>query len=153
MNDLVQRLEANRDEFLRTASQISDDQADVSLGEGDWTVWGVLAHLTAAEWQLRRMAEVIATQPDFEFQPFDVDELNRRSVARYEGRSVRQLVEEWRKNRERTIQFAASLLPEQTQHTVIHPRYGEINAVSPLERTIRHTAEHLARLRAALGES
>jgi len=150
MNDLIQRLEANRDEFLRTASQISDDQADVSLGEGDWTVWGVLAHLTAAEWQLRRMAEIIATQPDFEFQPFDIDELNRRSVARYEGQSVSQLVDQWRANRERTIQFAASLRPEQTEHTVAHPRYGEINAVYPLERTIWHTTEHLVRLRAAL---
>ena len=152
MDDLVTRLKQNRDEFLATASQITDAQADISLGEGDWTVWGVLAHLAAAEWQLRRMAEISATQPDVQFEPFDVDELNARSVQRYEGQSVSQLVEQWRANREKTIEFAAALKPEQTQHSVQHPRYGEINAVDPIERTMRHTAEHLTRLRAVISD-
>lgn len=150
MDDLVERLKRNRDDFLATVSQLTDAQADVSLGEGDWTVWGVLAHLAAAEWQLRRMAEIIVKRPDFQFKPFNVDEVNARSVQRYEGQSVGEIVEQWRANRERTIEFVASLGPQQTGHTVLHPRYGEITAVYPIERSLWHTTEHLARLRAAL---
>ncbi len=150
MKDLVERLERNRDEFLNTATQLTDDLADLSLGEDDWTVWGVTAHLTAAEWQLRRMAEIIAENPAFEFKPFDRNELNARSVARYEGQPLSELVEQWKSNRQKTIEFAAGLTENQLSNTVLHPVYGEINPQYPIERSIWHTTDHLAQIRGAL---
>lgn len=150
MDDLVRRLERNRDEFLATAPRLTDEAADVSLGEGDWTVWGVTAHLTAAEWQLRRMAEIIAENPEFEFKPFDRDDMNARSVARYEGKPLSEILEQWKSNRQKMIEFAGRLVPEQLQNVVLHPVYGEINAVYPIERQIWHMTAHLAEIRGAL---
>lgn len=150
MNELVQRLERNRDEFLATATQLTDEVADHPLGENDWTIWGVIAHLTATEWQLRRLAEVVAQNPAFEFEPFDLDELNARSVTRYKGQSILQILEQWKSNRQKMIEFAAHLTPEQLQNTALHPRFGQINPQAPIERVIWHTTTHLEQIKAAL---
>ena len=95
MNNLVQRLEHNRDEFLATVAQLTDDVAGLPLGENDWTIWGVMAHLTASEWQLRRVAEIVAANPAFEFEPYDLDEVNARSITRYDGQSIPEILEQW----------------------------------------------------------
>lgn len=153
MTDLVERLERNRDEFLATATQLSDDVADVSLGEGNWTLWGVMAHLTSAEWQLRRLAEIIVKNPAFKFEPFDLNELNVRAVTRYEGQSISELVEQWKSNRQKMIEFAGSLTAEQLGNTVVHPNYGEINPHYPIERSMWHTTAHLAEIKAALRQA
>lgn len=150
MSDLVKRLEDNRDEFLETATQLTDGVADLSLGEDGWTMWGAIAHLTAAEWQLRRMAEIIAENPEFEFEPFDRDDLNARSVTRYEGQSISEILEQWQANRQRTIEFAGNLGPEQLENTIVHPNYGEISPQDPIERTLQHTTIHLAEIKTAL---
>ncbi|MFQ5593188.1 MAG: DinB family protein [Anaerolineae bacterium] len=150
IKDLVQRLERNRDEFMKTAAQLTDDVAGLSLGEDDWTIWGVMAHLTAAEWQLRRMAEIIARKPTFAFESFDRDEMNARSVARYESKPLSEIVEQWQSNRQKMIEFAGSLAPEQLQNVVLHPVYGEIDPVYPIERQIWHITAHLAEIRGAL---
>jgi hypothetical protein len=150
IKDLVQRLENNRDEFMKTAAQLTDDVAGLSLGEDDWTIWGVTAHLTAAEWQLRRMAEIIAENPTFEFKPFDRDALNLQSVARYKGKTLSDILEQWKSNRQKMIEFAGSLDAEQLKNVVLHPVYGEINPVYPIERQIWHTTAHLAEIRGAL---
>ncbi|MFQ5855091.1 MAG: DinB family protein [Anaerolineae bacterium] len=153
MNDLVERLERNRDEFLTTAARLTDDVADVSLGEDDWTLWGVTAHLTASEWQLRRLAEIIAENPSFQFEPYDLDEINARNVARYEGQSIPEILKQWKSNRQTTIEFAANLSPEQLKNSVLHPNYGEINPHYPIERSLWHTTLHLAQIKAALRQA
>ncbi len=150
MKDLVERLEHNRDEFLKTAARLTDEMAGLSLGENNWTIWGVAAHLTASEWQLRRLAEIIAENPAFEFQPFNPDELNAQSVRRYEGQALSEILEQWKSNRQKTIQFASRLSEEQLATTVLHPRYGEISPQYPIERLIWHTTDHLAETRGAL---
>lgn len=153
MRDLVERLTHNRDEFLEAATQLTDDVADLSLGEDDWTIWGVLAHLTASEWQLRRVGEIIAENPAFEFEPYDLDEVNARSVSRYQGQSIPEILEQWKSNRQKTIDFADALSEEQLENSVLHPRFGEINPQYPIERALWHTTAHLAEMRAALRQA
>lgn len=153
MSDLVERLERNRDEFLKTAALLTDEVAGLPLGEEDWTIWGVTAHLTAAEWQLRRMAEIIAENPAFEFKPFNRDDLNAQSVARYEGRSLSEILSQWKKNRQKMIEFAQSLSAEQLANRVLHPVYGEIDPQYPIERQLWHTTDHLAQIRGALRQA
>lgn len=150
MQNLVERLAANQAEFLEVAGHLSDDVADLSLSEDGWTVWGVLAHLAASEWQLRRVSEIIVEDPDFEFPDFELDDLNARSVTRYEGQSLTEIVEQWRQNRQKTIEFAATLDAPQREITTLHPRFGEITPEYPIERALWHTQDHLAQLRAAL---
>jgi hypothetical protein len=111
---LLEALRADGEEFVAKLKGLPADSLESGCYESGWNGREVLAHITAIEWTYPKLIDVAkngppekkpeqAAQPAHKPARGGINDYNARSVARYEGVGVAELIEEFRKNRETTI--------------------------------------------------
>ncbi len=86
---------------------VSAERYGTGCYEGGWTAREVLAHVASIEWTYARLFDLVGDERGSGSggggRSASMDDYNRRQVAKRAGASVEELVEEWRRNRERTV--------------------------------------------------
>ncbi len=166
--DLLAALRADRQEFVDRLRALPESAFDRGAYEAGWTARQVLAHVASIEWTYPRLLEMGA--PDGEDSekrattaadrvkserkpPPDMDAYNRRQVEKRASASIDELLDEFARNRDRTIAAIESAEDEVLQRNV-----QSLGGVSgPIVAVVRdvavlHVRQHLADILAA-GES
>jgi uncharacterized protein (TIGR03083 family) len=99
-------LEESRDAFLATASRVTPGRWSGTAFENGWTARELLAHVASIEWTypaLIRLAEQAPERGPAGAGP-GIDEYNRRQVGKRRDAQVPELLDEFARNRARTIE-------------------------------------------------
>ena len=147
--ELLAALEASRDEIVGGL-----DGLDLSSGvyEGGWNGRQLLAHIASMEWTYPRVLELPEATDEEAAQPRDtsvrVDEYNRRQVDKRDGASVDELIEEFVRNRARTID-AVRTYPEERLGRRVRSAGGTVGPLADVMWfvAVEHVRGHLADLR------
>jgi hypothetical protein len=115
-SDLLQALRDGEKDALDKLSALPEDAFDKGCYENGWNARQILAHITAIEWTYPKLIDVAKSPPapKAEDKPKEakpptktasggINSYNDRSIARYEGVSAKNLIEEFKKNRATTI--------------------------------------------------
>lgn len=118
-SELLEALRNGENETLDKLASVPADTFDRGCYENGWNGRQILAHITAIEWTYPKLIDVARgagqPQPKAPDKPKDekppqraasggINSYNDRSVARYDGVSAKELIEEFRKNRATTIE-------------------------------------------------
>ena len=149
--ELLAALEASRDEVVAGVGGL-----DLSTGvyEGGWNGHQLLAHIASMEWTYPRILELPAASDEELARPRDtsviVDDYNRRQVERRDGASVEDLIDEFVRNRTRTIEAVAAY-PEEEFGRRVRSAGGTVGALADVLWfvAVEHVRGHLADLRGA----
>ena len=147
--ELLAALDATHDEVVQGL-----DGLDLTTGvyEGGWNGHQLLAHLASMEWTYPRILELPAVTDEDAARPRDtsvtVDDYNRRQVTAREGASVRELIDEFRRNRARTIE-AVKAHPDAELDRRVRSAGGTVGSVADVLWfvAVDHVRGHLADLR------
>jgi hypothetical protein len=129
---------------------------DLSIGVygGGWSGLGLLAHIASMEWTYPRILELPAATDEEAARPRDtsvsVDDYNRRQVERRANLPVADLVDEFVRNRSRTIE-AVEAYPEADLDRRIRSAGGTVGTVADVLWfvAVEHVLGHLEDLRTA----
>jgi hypothetical protein len=144
--ELLAALEASRDEVVRGV-----DGLDLSRGvyEGGWNGRQLLAHIASIEWTYPRILELPSATDDEAARPRDtsvtVDDYNRRQVERRDGVPVDDLLDEFVRNRAKTI-AAVAAHPEEDFARRVRSAGGTVGSVADVLWfvAVEHVRGHLA---------
>ena len=147
--ELLAALEESRDEVVTGLEGL-----DLSAGvyEGGWNGRQLLAHVASMEWTYPRILELPAATEEEAARPRDtsvsVDDYNRRQVERRADVPVEALVEEYVRNRARTIAAVASC-PDEDLARRVRSAGGTVGPVADVLWfvAVEHVRGHLADLR------
>jgi hypothetical protein len=147
--ELLAALEASRDEVVGGL-----DGLDLSAGvyEGGWNGRQLLAHIASMEWTYPRILELPEATDEEAARPRDtsvtVDDYNRRQVEKRDGATVDELIEEFVRNRTRTIEAVAAY-PEDEFERRVRSAGGTVGSLADVLWfvAVDHVRGHLADLR------
>ena len=147
--ELLAALEASRDEVTA-----GFDDIDLSSGvyEGGWNGRELLAHLASMEWTYPRILELPAATDEEAARPRDtsetVDDYNRRQVEKRAGATVEELVDEFARNRARTI-AAVAAHPDDDFARRVRSAGGTVGSLADVLWfvAVEHVRGHLSDLR------
>lgn len=146
--ELLAALEASRDEIVAGL-----DDLDLSTGvyEGGWNGHQLLAHIASMEWTYPRVLDLPAATDEEAAQPRDtsvsVDDYNRRQVERRDGAPVADLIDEFVRNRTRTI-AAVAACPDESFGRRVRSAGGTVGSLADVLWfvAVEHVRGHLADL-------
>ena len=146
--ELLAALEASRDEVVGGV-----DGLDLSRGvyEGGWNGRQLLAHIASMEWTYPRILELPSATDEEAARPRDtsvtVDDYNRRQVERRDGVPVDDLIDEFVRNRAKTI-AAVAAHPEEDFGRRVRSAGGTVGSVADVLWfvAVQHVRGHLADL-------
>jgi hypothetical protein len=147
--ELLAALEESRDEVVGGI-----DGLDLSSGvyEGGWNGRQLLAHIASMEWTYPRVLELPEVTDEEAAQPRDtsvtVDDYNRRQVEKREDMSVDALIDEFVRNRARTIEAVTAYADEGFGRRV-RSAGGTVGTLADVMWfvAVEHVRGHLADLR------
>lgn len=147
--ELLSALEASRDEVVGGL-----DGLDLSAGvyEGGWNGGQLLAHIASMEWTYPRILELPEATDEEAARPRDtsvtVDDYNRRQVERRDDVPVGELIDEFVRNRARTIEAVAAY-PESEFGRRVRSAGGTVGPLADVLWfvAVEHVRGHLADLR------
>ena len=144
--DLIGALEQTTAEISDPLESVNDAQ-DWRPNDEHWSFRHIAAHLEACQTEcvLVRVRQIAAgAKPKFDFyHNYGWD---------FSDRDLRHTVREWRESRARVFDFVRSLSSERLSRTGSHRTFGEITVLDYLQVDLDHDREHLADLKAMLGE-
>jgi uncharacterized damage-inducible protein DinB len=141
--EILQRTPDTLDAML---SNVSSEWTTANEGEGTWSVYDIVGHLIygeKADW-IPRMEIILSTKSDKHFPPFDRNAQLRKS----RGKSLRDLLREFRGLRKKNVQFLRSrkLTTTHYSQTGFHPTFGEVTLSQLLAAWTVHDLDHLAQI-------
>ena len=156
-SDLLQALRKGEKDALDKLSALPADAFDKGCYENGWNARQILAHITAIEWTYPKLIDVAKNPPapktddaPKEAKPAHkpasggINSYNDRSIARYDGVSAADLLEEFKKNRATTIATIEAedsetfLLPVKSAGGITGPLGNVMNMVA-----VMHVAGHV----------
>lgn len=149
--ELLAALEETREEVA-----VGIHGLDLSTGvyEGGWNGHQLLAHIASMEWTYPRILELPAATDEEAARPRDtsvtVDDYNRRQVEKRNGVPVDELLDEFLRNRARTIEAIAAH-PEEEFTRRVRSAGGTVGPLADVLWfvAVDHVRGHLADLRGA----
>ena len=151
--ELLAALEASRDEVVGGLNGLN---LSAGVYEGGWNGRQLLAHIASMEWTYPRILELRAATDEEAAQPRDtsvtVDDYNRRQVERRDDMPVGDLIDEFVRNRARTI-AAVAAHPEEEFERRVRSAGGTVGSLADVLWfvAVEHVRGHLADLRATEG--
>lgn len=139
---LVAELRASGEEFLAKLGALPEAVFDEGRYENGWNGREILAHVAAIEWTYPRLLEIPAQpatstgDPPTRAAQGGIDAYNARQVEKRAGRSVAELLDEFRLNRETTIASVAAADPA----LFLAPIRSAGGVSGPLGEVIRNVA-------------
>ena len=131
---------------------LSEEWTNSNEGAETWSAYDVMGHLIHGEksdW-IPRMEIILSEGRDKKFEPFDRFAQFRES----QGKSLHQLLEEFKQIRERNIQHlrAKNLSAIDFAKTGIHPAFGEVTLLQLLSTWTVHDMNHIAQIARVMGK-
>ena len=141
--EILERTPKILESFLK---DLSDDWIMCNEGPDTWTAFDIVGHLIHGErtdWT-QRLKIILSDDPDKTFTPFD-------RFAQFEsskGKSMHDLIEEFKKLRSENLNFFKSLKIQQDQFNLkaIHPSLGEVTLKELLASWVAHDLGHIAQI-------
>lgn len=120
---------------------VSDDVLRQEVQPGKWSALDNIAHLAVFQPIFQRRLQRVADEqmPLFEPYVWQEDEL----FARYRALSNRELLAQYRHDREAFIRFVEGLKEGDFRRQGRHQAYGALNAGQLIEAFLLHEAHHL----------
>ncbi len=142
----IEILERTPDVLITMLQNISPEWTSCNEGGESWSVFDIVGHLIYGEktdW-IPRVEIILSDNFNRTFEPFD-------RFAQFEenkGKSLPQLLEEFKKLRKKNIEHLISLnLTEKSEEeTGIHPAFGEITLRQLLATWTVHDLNHIAQI-------
>jgi len=163
--DVIQMLEAGRQELAAAVSGISEEQAQSNPAPGRWSVLQCLEHLTTVEEIFlgrleqapRTGAPPADTQKEAELArriPDRTTKAQSPEKALPAGRfqSLAQAVEAFQATRNKTVGFARQEAANLYAIASEHPRFGPLNGTEVLVFMNGHARRHTAQIREVRSE-
>ena len=146
---LLEKMAQERGRLIAAAEGLRGDDADRvpidAVGEEQWTAKEQLAHLMEMErsyiaWCRAGIAESGADVSGVRGESVDIP------IEDAPGHSVRELLDELIRERERTNDFIRSLRQAQFSNTAVTPGFGELTVMQYLRSFYRHDRQHTAQI-------
>jgi uncharacterized damage-inducible protein DinB len=142
----VEILERTPHVIEQLLSGLSDEWTTNNEGGETWSPYDVVGHLIHGEctdW-IQRLEIILSVNGDKKFAQFD-------RFAQFEeskGKTIAQLLEEFKTVRKKNIQFLRSknISEEQLNMTGIHPKFGSVTLRQLLSTWAVHDMAHLAQI-------
>jgi uncharacterized damage-inducible protein DinB len=158
--DVIQMLEAGRQELATAVSGMSEDQAMTSPGPSRWSVLQCLEHLTTVEEIFlmrleqapRAGAPPVNAQKEADLARRIPDRTNKaqaqeKALPTGRFRTLAEAVESFHAVRNRTIGFARQEAPNLYAIASEHPRFGPLNGTEVLVFMNGHARRHTDQIR------
>ncbi|MEX0785100.1 MAG: DinB family protein [Dehalococcoidia bacterium] len=149
IQDLIAKMAAEREKLLAQIESLSDEQAGFAPadaeGEAQWSPKEQCAHLAEMETAYRAWVEraLVEENPDVarvRGDPVDIplEEANQRSI--------REMTDQMRFERARTLQLIERLRPHDYERTATQPMFGKLTVLQWLRSYYRHDRMHQAQI-------
>ena len=159
VNELTERLEKSRDQFLRVLEGVTEEQARKKPADGGWSILECVEHVALAERGMLRMTQ---KAPDGD-QPTDLErdakilqsgsDRSRKAkspeVALPTGRwpTLAEAAAQFRQNREQTIAYVRESTEQALRRkAVLHPLAGMLDGYQILLLMSAHVERHLKQI-------
>jgi uncharacterized damage-inducible protein DinB len=159
VNELAERLERGRDNFLRALEGVSEEQARRKPADGGWSILECVEHVAIAEWGMLRMTQKAADgdQPadrerDAQVLRFGADRSRKAKspeAALPTGRyaSLAEAAAKFRENREKTLAWVREITETDLRRkSVPHPLAGALDGYQMLLLMSAHPERHLGQI-------
>jgi len=146
---LVEDLQKNGEEVLARLNAIPPEGFETGGYERGWNRRQILAHVASIEWTYPRlidMARVVNTTGDpasGDASGFDINAYNERQVSKRSQATVRELIEEFQRNRAATIAAVEGVEPALLETPVISAggisgRLSEVIRFTAIDHVLQH---------------
>ena len=143
LQPIADQLAASRTQLFHAIEGLSDELLRVPFPGREWSIKDTLAHLAANEALMTELAEGIARGKSTHLpKDFDNDRFNAESVAARRDRSVRQVLEELVRSRQRLFKFLGDVKSDQLLRRGTHPLQGELTLREFLVVMYAHGVTH-----------
>jgi hypothetical protein len=130
---------------VRELSMLNEDELLRSLGEGDWCLKEIAAHLRDAEELALRQMSAIAEGTRRPLPAWDIDLLP--AERDYRGADLGDLLSELRELRQETTYLLWGLDETDWRDSAEHPYRGQVTIETIARELAQHDLEHLAEVR------
>ncbi len=145
---LKARLLQSQQKVLNIVAGWDEDTARQPSANPNWRNQDVLAHLAAAEIGHYQVIQRLLAGQSLAIEGFDLDRHNDAEVARRRDRSFAAILDEYRRNRQATLDLLATVRDEDWDKSGYHPG-GFDTTVAGVFRVIAiHEQRHLKEFRA-----
>jgi hypothetical protein len=145
MNDrrtvIIAELEKNLDECITFFKSLSPDELSIQVYQdgAQWTAQQVLAHFITIEYSMQWLFKDILTGGPGSPEGFDVERFNRTQPKKLDGKTVDELIAQFKSVRNRTISIVGSMSDADFDREGRHAFHGH----GKLERFIKWAYEHV----------
>lgn len=118
--ELIDRLEDSRDEFLDLLDQVPDEEMEIPGAAGEWSVKNLLAHLNAWEAELIKLlfqAKQGLKPSSTHFSGQNVDEINARWQAESQNRDLERIFSDFQGIRKQTVRRVSAFTDKELNDT------------------------------------
>lgn len=139
--EIIEKLEENLKNTISFFKSLSNDQlkAQVYTDGAKWTVKQVLAHFVTIERSMHWLFKDILSGGSGSPDDFDVDRFNLTQTKKLDGRTVEELIEQFKSVREETILIVKGMTEKDFDREGMHAFHGH----GKLERFIIWAYEHI----------
>ena len=145
MNDrrtvIIAELEKNLDDSIAFFKSLSPDELSIQVYQdgAQWTVQQVLAHFITIENSMQWLFKDILAGGPGSPEGFDVERFNRTQPKKLDGKTVDELIAQFKSVRNETISIVSSMSDADFDREGRHAFHGH----GKLERFIRWAYEHV----------
>ncbi len=149
---IARQLDEELAQLETTARQLDEQALKRPVPNELWTVRDTLAHLIASEETMFAQAMAIADGKSPQGNPaFDQAAFNQQGIEKRSGKSVAELLDELRTNRQRTLAFLRERSDADLERWGKTASGRDRQAGELVGRIAAHQLEHLEQIKAAVG--
>ncbi len=146
------RIVTARSRLLASVAGLTSESWGWEPGGGRWSIAETLAHVGAAQWSHLDAARRFLDGEQTGIQGFDLNAWNRAAVAEREGWTVQQILQDLDAAGQETLEFLATLGPDDMRTTGFHPALGTVSVAQVLRVIAIHDGMHRKDILALLEE-
>jgi uncharacterized damage-inducible protein DinB len=140
LEELLQKLEAHRQELVRQVREMSEEEAGRRPSEDQWSAKEQLVHLATFERFWREWAMQVRDEPGCQVGP---PPPNPPAYPEAETRSVADLLQELASARSDTLAAIEGLTADELKRRGKHALFGEMSVLQMLRSLYRHDRMHM----------
>jgi hypothetical protein len=138
--DIIAELEKGCEDSIAFFKSLTAEELAVQVYQdgAEWTAKQVLAHFITIERSMHWLFKNISSGGSGSPEDFDIERFNRTQTSKLDGRTLTELISQFRAVREETISVVRELSEEDLDREGLHAFHGH----GKLERFIRWAYEH-----------